>query len=147
MFIWVNTLLASQDNGACRSQACPAVSSSTGKRSAQNYINNMTNVSNATAARLCQAYIDVYLSTLQRSPSQRDANYNRTIENALESCIFDTVTLGAGVSIPNMSLIPVIHERIDVSSLDDSTTLQSASDTKKIVFSLHRWPLVSQHRS
>lgn len=95
MHIWMNSSLVNSDQGACRTQGC-AGTGAVGKRSAQNAINNVTNVMNQTAAQICDTYINNFLASLSRQPSQRDLHYNATIQRIREACVFDVTEIGAG---------------------------------------------------
>lgn len=90
-------------SGVCTSINCS--STNRGKRSVrsiQDIINNSTNVSNETAASICDTYIQTFLNNASHTPASRDDHYNATISSARDMCIYDVTNFGAAVSSPNI---------------------------------------------
>ena len=67
--------------------------------SIRSYVHGRAVLSNQTAQQLCDAYIQNYLRTLQRTPSQRDIHYNGTIASVRDMCVFDVMFAGPNVSL------------------------------------------------
>ena len=85
--------------GVCSTPGCTGTQR--GRRSGRSApvnIYNSIGLYNETAGQICDAYIEHFLGTLQRTPAQRDVHYNGTIDSARDMCIFDVMATGVEVS-------------------------------------------------
>ena len=86
-------------SGICTTPGCSGFAN--GKRSVRSVqptMNTTTGLSNQTAQQICDAYIQNYLRSLLRTPSQRDVHYNGTITSVRDMCVFDVRFAGSAVS-------------------------------------------------